>query len=107
MKPLVFRMALIVTVLACGPAVAAQGPVPARGIVRITGDLYRAQNNNHYIEALRQYLHDISTAVAHEVAAGRSLQKRVTLEAYKGWERWDTNLRAYIAQVYATMKGNP
>ncbi len=60
------------------------------------------------IEALRQYLEDMSAGVAAEVAAGRSLpetQKRVTLEAYKGWDRYDTNLQGHIAQVYGILKG--
>ena len=60
------------------------------------------------VEALRQYLEDVSAAVAAEVAAGRSLeetQERVMLEAYTDWDRYDTNLRGHIAQVYATLKG--
>ncbi|MGE0702463.1 MAG: MBL fold metallo-hydrolase, partial [Vicinamibacterales bacterium] len=36
-----------VFLLGFGPFVAAQ-PAPTRGIVNITDDLYRAQNNNHY-----------------------------------------------------------
>jgi glyoxylase-like metal-dependent hydrolase (beta-lactamase superfamily II) len=58
-------------------------------------------------ESLR-YLEDISTGVAAGVAAGRSLadiQKTLTLDAYKGFERWDTSRTAHIAAVYATMKG--
>jgi glyoxylase-like metal-dependent hydrolase (beta-lactamase superfamily II) len=61
------------------------------------------------IEALYQYVQDITTAVAAEVAAGRSLaetQKRVTLPAYKGWERYDTNLASHVAQVYETLRGS-
>lgn len=60
------------------------------------------------VEALRQYLEDISAAVATEVAAGRSLeetQERVMLEAYTDWDRYDTNLQGHIAQIYATLKG--
>jgi hypothetical protein len=43
------------------------------------------------------------------VAAGRSLaeiQKTLTLDAYKGFERWDTIREAHIAAVYATMAGS-
>ena len=35
-------------VLACWAAAYAQGPEPTRSIVNITGDVYWAQNNNHY-----------------------------------------------------------
>jgi glyoxylase-like metal-dependent hydrolase (beta-lactamase superfamily II) len=57
---------------------------------------------------LLRYLEDISTGVAAGIAAGRSLpeiQKSLTLDAYKGFERWDTNREAHIAAVYATFKG--
>jgi hypothetical protein len=40
--------------------------------------------------------------------AGRSLaeiQKSLTLDAYKGFERWDTTREAHIAAVYATISG--
>lgn len=60
-------------------------------------------------DALR-YLQDISTGVAAGVGAGRSLaeiQKTLTLDAYKGFERWDTTREAHIAAVYATIKGTP
>ena len=56
----------------------------------------------------QQYLKDISKGVAAGVAAGRSLaeiQKTLTLDAYKGFERWDTIREAHIAAVYATMAG--
>ena len=55
-----------------------------------------------------RYLEDISTGVAAGIAAGRSLaeiQKTLTLDAYKGFERWDTTREAHIAAVYATLKG--
>jgi glyoxylase-like metal-dependent hydrolase (beta-lactamase superfamily II) len=55
-----------------------------------------------------QYLIDISKGVAAGVAAGRSLgeiQKSLTLDAYKGFERWDTIREAHIAAVYATVAG--
>lgn len=55
-----------------------------------------------------KYLEDLSTGVAAGVAAGRSLeeiQKSLTLDAYKGFERWDTVRGAHIASVYATMRG--
>ena len=58
-------------------------------------------------DALR-YLEDISRGVAAGVGAGRSLaeiQKSLTLDAYKGFERWDTNREAHIAAVYATLQG--
>lgn len=57
---------------------------------------------------LLRYLEDISTGVAAGIGAGRSLaeiQKTLTLDAYKSWERWDTNREAHIAAVYATLKG--
>jgi glyoxylase-like metal-dependent hydrolase (beta-lactamase superfamily II) len=57
---------------------------------------------------LLRYLEDISTGVAAGIAANRSLadiQKTLTLDAYKGFERWDTNRAAHIAAVYATLKG--
>jgi glyoxylase-like metal-dependent hydrolase (beta-lactamase superfamily II) len=56
-----------------------------------------------------QYLHDISRGVAAGVGAGRSLaeiQKTLTLDAYKGFERWDTIRDAHIAAIYATLKGS-
>jgi hypothetical protein len=55
-----------------------------------------------------QYLLDISKGVAAGVAAGRSLaeiQKTLTLDAYKGFERWDTIREAHIAAVHATISG--
>jgi glyoxylase-like metal-dependent hydrolase (beta-lactamase superfamily II) len=55
-----------------------------------------------------QYLLDISKGVAAGIAAGRSLaeiQKSLTLDAYKGFERWDTIREAHIAAVYATISG--
>jgi glyoxylase-like metal-dependent hydrolase (beta-lactamase superfamily II) len=59
------------------------------------------------VESLR-YLEDLSKGVAAGVAAGRplaELQKSLTLDAYKGFERWDTVREAHIAAVYATMAG--
>jgi glyoxylase-like metal-dependent hydrolase (beta-lactamase superfamily II) len=59
-------------------------------------------------ESLR-YLEDIAKGVAAGVAAGRSLaeiQKTLTLDAYKGFERWDTVREAHIEAVYATMRGS-
>jgi glyoxylase-like metal-dependent hydrolase (beta-lactamase superfamily II) len=55
-----------------------------------------------------RYLEDIAKGVAAGVAAGRSLaeiQKSLTLDAYKGFERWDTIREAHIEAVYATMRG--
>ncbi len=60
-------------------------------------------------DALR-YLQDISTGVSAGIGAGKSLaeiQKTLTLDAYKGFERWDTSREAHIAAVYATIKGTP
>jgi glyoxylase-like metal-dependent hydrolase (beta-lactamase superfamily II) len=57
---------------------------------------------------LLRYLEDISTGVAAGIGSGRTLseiQKTLTLDAYKGFERWDTTREAHIAAVYATMKG--
>ncbi|MGH9254559.1 MAG: MBL fold metallo-hydrolase [Vicinamibacterales bacterium] len=57
-----------------------------------------------------QYLEDLSTGVAAGIAAGRSLaeiQKTLTLDAYKGFERWDTHRTVHIAQAYAVLKGTP
>jgi len=57
---------------------------------------------------LLQYLEDLSTGVAAGVGAGRTLediQKTLTLDAYKGFERWDTNREEHIAAVYETLKG--
>jgi hypothetical protein len=59
------------------------------------------------LQSLR-YLEDISKGVAAGVAAGKSLaeiQKTLTLDAYKGFERWDTIREQHIAAVYATMAG--
>jgi glyoxylase-like metal-dependent hydrolase (beta-lactamase superfamily II) len=59
------------------------------------------------VQSLR-YLEDIAKGVAAGVAAGRSLaeiQKSLTLDAYKGFERWDTVRETHIAQVYAVMAG--
>jgi len=57
-----------------------------------------------------QYLEDLSKGVAAGIAAGRSLpeiQKTLTLDAYKGFERWDTHRTVHIAQAYATIMGTP
>ena len=57
---------------------------------------------------LQQYLIDLTKGVAAGVAAGRRLaeiQKTLTLDAYKTFERWDTHREAHIAQVYAEMMG--
>ncbi|MEE8348412.1 MAG: MBL fold metallo-hydrolase [Acidobacteriota bacterium] len=39
---------MVLVVLVCLVAAHAQGPEPTRSIVNITGDVYWAQNNNHY-----------------------------------------------------------
>ena len=56
-----------------------------------------------------QYLEDLATGVAAGIGAGRSLQdiqKTLTLDAYKGFERWDTHRTVHIEQVYEMMKGS-
>jgi len=56
-----------------------------------------------------RYLEDISKGVAAGIGGGRSLteiQKTLTLDAYKGFERWDTTREAHIEAVYATMRGS-
>jgi glyoxylase-like metal-dependent hydrolase (beta-lactamase superfamily II) len=56
----------------------------------------------------QKYLEDLAAGVAAGVAAGRSLaeiRKTLTLDAYKGFERWDTIREPHIAAVYATMRG--
>jgi glyoxylase-like metal-dependent hydrolase (beta-lactamase superfamily II) len=59
---------------------------------------------------LLQYLEDLTTGVAAGIGAGRSvaeIQKTLMLDAYKGFERWDTHRTLHIAQVYAGIKGTP
>ena len=59
------------------------------------------------VAALR-YLEDISKGVAAGIGAGRTLaeiQKTLTLDAYKGFERWDTSRKGHIATIYGTLKG--
>jgi glyoxylase-like metal-dependent hydrolase (beta-lactamase superfamily II) len=59
---------------------------------------------------LQRYLEDLANGVATGIAAGRNLaeiQKTLTLDAYKGFERWDTVREGHIASVYATLKGTP
>jgi glyoxylase-like metal-dependent hydrolase (beta-lactamase superfamily II) len=56
----------------------------------------------------QRYLEDLANGVAAGVAAGRSLadiQRTLTLDAYKGFERWDTVRTGHIAAVYATLRG--
>lgn len=58
-------------------------------------------------ESLR-YLKELADGVAKGIAAGRTLtdiQKSLTLDAFKGFERWDTVREAHIASVYASLKG--
>ena len=60
------------------------------------------------IAALQQYFVDLTRGVAGGIAAGHPLaqiQKTLTLDAYKGFERWDTHREAHIAEVYATLMG--
>jgi hypothetical protein len=61
------------------------------------------------VEALLRYFEDISTGVATGVGAGKSLaeiQKTLTLDAYKEWDRYGMLRTEHIAQVYRTLKGN-
>ena len=55
-----------------------------------------------------QYVEDLARGVAVGIGAGQTLadiQKTLTLDAYKGFERWDTHRTAHIAQVYELLKG--
>jgi glyoxylase-like metal-dependent hydrolase (beta-lactamase superfamily II) len=57
----------------------------------------------------QRYLEEISTGVAAGVGAGRSLaeiQKSLTLDTFKSFERWDTVREGHIAAIYATLKGS-
>jgi glyoxylase-like metal-dependent hydrolase (beta-lactamase superfamily II) len=59
------------------------------------------------LESLR-YLEDIARGVAAGIGAGRTLaeiQKTLTLDAYRGFERWDMVREAHIAAVYETLRG--
>jgi glyoxylase-like metal-dependent hydrolase (beta-lactamase superfamily II) len=47
----------------------------------------------------QRYLEDIAKGVLGEI------QKSLTLDAYKGFERWDTIREAHIEAVYSTMRG--
>jgi glyoxylase-like metal-dependent hydrolase (beta-lactamase superfamily II) len=58
---------------------------------------------------LQRYLEELATGVAAGVGAGKSLpdiQRTLTLDSFKGFERWDTSRAAHIASVYATLKGS-
>ena len=60
------------------------------------------------VAALQQYLVDLTRGVATGVGAGQSLaqiQKTLTLDSYKSFERWDTHRTVHIAEVYAGMLG--
>jgi glyoxylase-like metal-dependent hydrolase (beta-lactamase superfamily II) len=61
------------------------------------------------VTALRGYFEELSAGVTAGIAAGKSLpeiQKSLTWDKYKGWERWDVQPQIHIAQVYGTIKGN-
>jgi glyoxylase-like metal-dependent hydrolase (beta-lactamase superfamily II) len=56
----------------------------------------------------QRYLEELANGVAAGIGAGKSvteIQKTLTLDAFKGFERWDTVREAHIASVYATLKG--
>jgi hypothetical protein len=56
----------------------------------------------------QRYLEELANGVAAGIAAGRSLadiQRTLTLDAFKTFERWDTVREGHIASVYATLKG--
>lgn len=58
---------------------------------------------------LQRYLEELATGVAAGVGAGKSLaeiQRTLTLDSYKGFERWDMVREGHIASVYATLKGS-
>jgi len=59
---------------------------------------------------LQRYLDELSAGVAAGVGAGKSLsdiQRTLTLDSFKGFERWDMVRESHIASVYATLKGTP
>ena len=59
---------------------------------------------------LQRYLEELATGVAAGVGAGKSLadiQRTLTLDSFKAFERWDTVREGHIASVYATLKGTP
>jgi len=62
------------------------------------------------IVAFLQYLEDLGTAVAQGVGRGMALeeiQTSVELEAYRGWERYESMLPLHIEQVYRIIRGLP
>ncbi len=66
-----------------------------------------AGNRQDAADMLR-FFEDLSTGVAAGIGSGRSLpeiQETLTLDAFKGFERWDTHRQTHIATVYATIKG--
>ncbi len=57
---------------------------------------------------LQRYLEELSDGVAAGIASGKSLteiQKTLTLDKFKAFERWDTVREGHIASVFATLKG--
>lgn len=57
---------------------------------------------------LREYYEELSAGVAAGVAAGKSfkeIQQSLTFDKFKAWERYDTQPRIHIAEVYATLRG--
>ena len=51
------------------------------------------------------HLQGVARRASAPAAASPEIQKTLTLEAYKGFERWDTTREAHIAAVYATLRG--
>ena len=64
----------------------------------------RPGTKKHAPDLLR-YLEELAAGGA----AGRTLaeiQKTLTRDSYKSWERWDTNRETHIATVYSSLVGS-
>jgi len=73
--------------------------VPGHGIVGTKDD----------VTAFLAYLKDLGTGVAAGVAKGLSLeqiQESLTLDAYRGWLRYDTLRPVHIEHVYTSLMGS-
>jgi glyoxylase-like metal-dependent hydrolase (beta-lactamase superfamily II) len=61
------------------------------------------------VTALRQYFEELAIGVGAGIGAGKSveeIQKSLTWDKYKDWERYETQPNIHIAQVYGTIKGS-